>query len=800
MKLKDFLTEQKKKTIVFAFGRFNPPTVGHELLVNKVLDTAKASKADHVIYASRSQDPKKNPLDVKTKVSYLKKMFKGGKFVAASDEVRTFMEVAKELSEQGYKDIVMVAGSDRVPEYQKLLDKYNGQDFHFDTVKVVSAGERDPDADGASGMSASKMREAAHKNDFKSFRQGVPASLNDREAKELMLRVRRGMSIKEYIELPVDALFENELLSEGVHDKGIFKAVFLAGGPGSGKDYVLDNTLSGHGLTEINSDKALEFLMDKKNLDKTMPASEADARDVVRGQAKSMTELRQRLALLGRNGLIINGTGDDAEKIKKIKSRLEEIGYDTHMVVVNTADEVSAQRNLERGQRGGRTVPEDIRKKKWDSVQKARTELATLFGNNYTEFDNSEDLRSAKPEVVKAKKDEMLNIFKSVKAFVSKPPEHENAKAWVAQELSKKDTLGTSAKGADKTPPHESNAYQQAMHLGLQYMGFGRYGKGGIVTHHSVHDSLVAVQREKIKDVSVPISGSSGTKPAAKPEPKVTIKPVKVKVPNPVKEDIDLEFENFLTEAVTITVKADTAEEAAKAVRLLTNDEGAEEVEEEIQQDTNTFSDLTAQQLLTLGTVFGVHEAHEVKHHPDTLLKDTNGKPKTFMLRRAAAKEAHINGGVVHKAGKGYVIKIKENEDVSSINQSIQEKTTRTSTRSGARILTESRGSTSCSAGCSCESCGGKTTTEGTSRKISITQAKKKYKEKINEIDMGIEPGMSMASSGENLTRGSTIKNKQKGMLELTGDETTMSTGDEKENELKRVGISLSSFKSKKVV
>ena len=92
----------------------------------------------------------------------------------------------------------------------------------------------------------------------------------------------------------------------------------MAGGPGSGKDYVLDNTLSGHGLTEINSDKALEFLMDKKGLDKTMPADEQEERDLVRGKAKSMTELRQRLALLGRNGLIINGTGDDVEKIAKI--------------------------------------------------------------------------------------------------------------------------------------------------------------------------------------------------------------------------------------------------------------------------------------------------------------------------------------------------------------------------------------------------------------------------------------------------------------------------------------------------
>ena len=146
--------------------------------------------------------------------------------------------------------------------------------------------------------------------------------------------------------------------------------------------------------------------MDKENLDMKMPAGEQSKRDLVRGRAKNVTELRQRLALSGRNGLIINGTGDDFEKIKKIKEKLEEIGYATSMVAVQTKDEVSQQRNIERGQRGGRTVPENIRKEKWDAVQKNRAEFAKLFGQNYIEFDNSEDLRSADPEVVKAKKED----------------------------------------------------------------------------------------------------------------------------------------------------------------------------------------------------------------------------------------------------------------------------------------------------------------------------------------------------------------------------------------------------------
>jgi hypothetical protein len=270
--------------------------------------------------------------------------------------------------------------------------------------------------------------------------------------------------------------FADIFLVEGVHDHGIFKAVFLAGGPGSGKDYVLDNTLAGHGLVEMNSDKALEFLMDKEGLDKKMPSSEEEKRNLVRGRAKNITELRQRLAIAGRNGLIINGTGDDIEKTKKIKEKLESAGYETSMLLVNTQDEVSKKRNIERGMRGGRTVPEDIRKDKWDNVQRARAEYSKLFGGSYMEFDNSEDLRSADPTVVKAKKDELMQLFKGIKEFIARPPKTKQADEWVAQELEKKDTLPVPKNGAEKPPHTDSASAEQARKLGLQYFGFGRYG------------------------------------------------------------------------------------------------------------------------------------------------------------------------------------------------------------------------------------------------------------------------------------------------------------------------------------
>ena len=715
MKFRDFLTENKNSTIVAAFGRFNVPTIGHGLLAKKVVDTAKSVKADHIVYASRTQDAKKNPLDVDTKVKYLKKMFPGINFKAANEDVRTFIEMAAKLSEEGYKNLVMIAGSDRIEEYQKLLDKYNGKDFKFNSIKVVSAGERDPDADGAAGMSGTKMREAAIKGDFKAFRSGIPKTLSDKETKELMDKVRKIM-IKE--EFNIDEEFA-EILTEGVHDKAIFKAVFLAGGPGSGKDYVLDNTLAGHGLTEINSDKALEFLMDKEGLDKTMPASENEKKDIVRGRAKNITELRQKLALLGRNGLIINGTGDDVEKITKIKKRLEEIGYDSSMIVVNTADEISKQRNIERGQRGGRTVPENIRKEKWDNVQAGRAEFAKMFGQNYMEFDNSEDLRTAAPEVVKAKKEEMLQLFTNVKNFVAAKPTSDSAKEWIASELDKKDTLKVPKGGAEKVAHPDSGAAEEARKLGLQYYGFGRYGQKGVVTHRSVHDSLVEIPKDKPKETTVPISGSS----MRKPEPK----------------KVNEEFESFLEE---------------DDIEILSED----------------------------------------KQKKVKLLKSHTGKTKIFLLRRSAAKESHIHGGEVMKHPNGYVIKIKEeNDNVYETNQLTETETKDSRTNTGSTRTSSSTGTSSARTSSITEASCQEGASEKSSTKITLAEIRKRKEAQVKEsIDMGIEPGISMAASGENLR--STIRKKR--IEELTGDETTLSNSAQVEDELKRKGINLKSFKA----
>lgn len=215
-KYRQLVESLPSKTIVFAFGRFNPPTTGHELLVRFVKKLAQQSRADHIIYASRSQDSKKNPLSVERKVHYLNLMFPGTSFKGASDQERTFIEAAKALNKR-YKNLIMVAGSDRIQEYTRILEKYNGTEFHFDSVKVVSAGERDPDADDASGMSASKMRSLASKGDFAQFKRGLPTTVREIDGRRLMNDVREGMGldvIREQVKLTIDDLREKYFRKE----------------------------------------------------------------------------------------------------------------------------------------------------------------------------------------------------------------------------------------------------------------------------------------------------------------------------------------------------------------------------------------------------------------------------------------------------------------------------------------------------------------------------------------------------------------------------------------------------------
>ena len=234
---KQLVKSLPSKTVVFAFGRFNPPTIGHELLVKAVKKLAENNKAAHAIYASKTQNSKKDPLPVDKKIQYLNLLFPNTNFVAASQDVPTFIQAAQQLNKH-YKHLIMVAGSDRVPEYTKILNTYNGKEYNFDSIQVISAGDRDPDSDSASGMSATKMRAAASKGDFQDFKKGLPSHVRDIDAKRLMNDVRTGLGleiIKEQVKFTVDEIrekyFQGEIFLEGqlVESSGDYYAIVKRG-------------------------------------------------------------------------------------------------------------------------------------------------------------------------------------------------------------------------------------------------------------------------------------------------------------------------------------------------------------------------------------------------------------------------------------------------------------------------------------------------------------------------------------------------------------------------------------------
>ena len=188
----------RKQPVVFAFGRFNPPTIGHQKLIDKVITIAKRVKGLPVLYVSATQDKKKNPLSAKDKLKYIKMVYKRGiQLNAAGSDSRTFMEILKNRFNKKYTEVYMIAGSDRVAEFKRLIKKYNKVDYNFDRVEVISAGERDPDAEGTTGMSASKMREYVMSNNFDEFKKGVMNGMGDKNAMTLFKDLKKKMGVSE---------------------------------------------------------------------------------------------------------------------------------------------------------------------------------------------------------------------------------------------------------------------------------------------------------------------------------------------------------------------------------------------------------------------------------------------------------------------------------------------------------------------------------------------------------------------------------------------------------------------------
>jgi len=193
------LFEAPESTATMAFGRMNPPTIGHA----KLVDAVKSQGGDPYIFLSQSQKPKTDPLAFADKLRYAKFFFP--EVTIGNPEVKTIIQALQKIDALGYDNLIYVAGSDRVASFEELINKYNGVEYNFKSIKVVSAGERDPDADGAEGMSASKMRAAAAADDLESFKQGVP---NQEVADEMFAAVRQGMGVMDAV--PAESIEEAE--------------------------------------------------------------------------------------------------------------------------------------------------------------------------------------------------------------------------------------------------------------------------------------------------------------------------------------------------------------------------------------------------------------------------------------------------------------------------------------------------------------------------------------------------------------------------------------------------------------
>jgi len=415
-----FLTEATDKGAVFSFGRFNPPTTGHAKLVDKLKQ--ESSGYTPLIFTSHSTDTKKNPLTHKDKIKFLRKFF--GRIIVDS-QTRTVFEIAVELHNQKYNKIKMVVGSDRIREFEMLLKKYNGVKarhgyYKFDDILVVSAGERDPDADDTSGMSASKLRGLAQDGRYDEFAEGVPT--RNKKDKELLYKaVRKGLGIAEGT-LPT-YMYE-DLITEGVYDPGTFKAVFFSGGPGSGKSTVVDAlSLKALGLKLVNTDKAFELGLKKAGMTLDLRGADFDRVDPIRAKAKKVTGKGMDMYMDGRLGLIFDTTSANLSKVKQYKEMLDGIGYECKMIHVSTSLANAQKRNAERP----RKLPPEIVEKDWNNSTRNMIALQRIFKGDFLSVSNDDDLKSLETKANK--------LYSKLMTWSTSFPSNKLAKKWKDQEL-----------------------------------------------------------------------------------------------------------------------------------------------------------------------------------------------------------------------------------------------------------------------------------------------------------------------------------------------------------------------------
>ena len=324
-----FLKEKSGKTAVYTFGRFNPPTIGHEKLLRVVQTTSSNEGGDYFIYTSHSQDSKKNPLTHKQTIHFLKLIFPKYRPYVEDSLAKTALDAASEIHDKGgYTKLMMVVGSDRVRDFSSLLNRYNDKKskhgyYNFDSIEVISAGERDPDAEGADGMSASKMRQAVVDGDYDSFKMGVPAGTSDSICMNLYNAVAKGMRLKLKEDLGLDDL--DELLNPAQLRKLSLRMKIQAKKPGFiKKRQIAMKKAAGKDAIDKRSRKAAVQAVVKKFFPKLQSKDKSELSYSERGQISKLVQ--KKSAVIGKiaKKLVKDKRKQDVERRKSMSASNEE--------------------------------------------------------------------------------------------------------------------------------------------------------------------------------------------------------------------------------------------------------------------------------------------------------------------------------------------------------------------------------------------------------------------------------------------------------------------------------------------
>jgi hypothetical protein len=324
-----FLKENSGKTAVYTFGRFNPPTIGHEKLLRVIQTTSSNEGGDYFIYTSHSQDSKKNPLTHKQTIHFLKLIFPKHRPYVEDSLAKTALHAASDIYDKGgYTKLMMVVGSDRVRDFSALLNRYNDSKskhgyYNFDSIEVVSAGERDPDAEGAEGMSASKMRQAVVDGDYDTFKMGVPAGTSDSICLNLYNAVAKGLRLKLKEDLGLDDL--DELLNPAQLRKLSLRMKVQAKKPGFiKKRQIAMKKAAGQDTILKRSRKAAVKAVVKKFFPKLQSKDKSELSYSERGQISKLVQ--KKSAVIGKiaKKLVNVKRKQDVERRKSMSASNEE--------------------------------------------------------------------------------------------------------------------------------------------------------------------------------------------------------------------------------------------------------------------------------------------------------------------------------------------------------------------------------------------------------------------------------------------------------------------------------------------